>query len=640
MKNSINNYPPPCGKPSRQVASSAKHIFIFSLMLMLFQNAPFMAQAQTDPPNALAPGFGNSLTDDGTSPNWIANNFLRIDPLSSGTASSFTASLGSGTFTLRVGENYGSLSSTTDVRALFYGGNVGLVHSGSFGNGTSASSKWQGIGERIPVSGTAGTNFYGIRNQWGVYASNFGSRDRNSGSQTDAIVTWQDGSYSSVSSADTASNRMIFTSVISDNAFNIIERELGTMLGNGNFGLGTDNPQYLMDLFGTEGKSRLRIRTGANDGFIMGFTGNNFALNNTLNGNINFVTNGSARMSITNLGGVRIGASTQTGTMQIVNNQATGTNAIFELTDLTTPFLYVRDDGFVCVGTNAPLTISATFFSNNGGTPPWAGTLISASPLFSVSGGDIETDGDLFAQGNVYIQSDGRLKTNINPLQNWKSILSLDAYSYNFKNNSEGPLSYGFIAQDVNKIMPELTATWREAGAVNYIGFIPFLFQGVKQHEADITEISKVNKELEGQITLLNEEAKLLKSDNELLREEFKVLQTQMNSLLKLINSEKEKENGSNGQGGTLNDRAELYQNLPNPFSEKTVIPYYLPANARRAIIKVSNMEGITVGNFIITIKGHSFVEIQAGTLSSGTYHYSLIVDEQIIDTKQLIVSK
>jgi len=82
----------------------------------------------------------------------------------------------------------------------------------------------------------------------------------------------------------------------------------------------------------------------------------------------------------------------------------------------------------------------------------------------------------------------------------------------------------------------------------------------------------------------------------------------------------------STPDGNTVvNDQFELYQNIPNPFSNETTIRFHLP-EASKATLTVYNMAGKVVktvsGEFT---KGYHEVLIEMGSLpANGLYYYTL----------------
>lgn len=88
------------------------------------------------------------------------------------------------------------------------------------------------------------------------------------------------------------------------------------------------------------------------------------------------------------------------------------------------------------------------------------------------------------------------------------------------------------------------------------------------------------------------------------------------------------------------NEGAKLYQNTPNPFSAETVIEYYVPAGAKSATLYVFNLSGEMLQSYTLKQYGHGTVTVSVGTLAAGMYVYSLVVDGQIVDSKQMILTK
>ena len=110
----------------------------------------------------------------------------------------------------------------------------------------------------------------------------------------------------------------------------------------------------------------------------------------------------------------------------------------------------------------------------------------STALVMTLSGEDVSVAGELTSS------SDRRLKTNIVNLDNSLEIIkNLNGVNFNWiKDNNNGRLQTGFIAQDVELVSPELVKE-KEDGykAVNYIGIIPHLVEGMKQQQKIIEEL-------------------------------------------------------------------------------------------------------------------------------------------------------
>ncbi len=114
----------------------------------------------------------------------------------------------------------------------------------------------------------------------------------------------------------------------------------------------------------------------------------------------------------------------------------------------------------------------------------------------------ITYDGNVQAAKFVY-PSDERLKTNIKTLGDALSkVLALRGVSFVWKNGTQraGQEDIGFIAQEVEKIAPELVATdERGYKAVDYARTVPLLVNAIREQQAQIDELKARLDALAGQ---------------------------------------------------------------------------------------------------------------------------------------------
>ena len=224
--------------------------------------------------------------------------------------------------------------------------------------------------------------------------------------------------------------------------------------------------------------------------------------------------------------------------------------------------------------------------------------------------------------GSIVYPSDEKLKLNIMPISSQtNNLLKLRSVSYKLnheemkskssssdtdslsrnKLTSETALQddrihYGFLAQDVKKIYPELVYE-DEAGTlgIDYVSFIPLL----------ITELKNQNETIEN----LKHEIQTLKATN---------VNTIMN---------RDKSLG------------ELYQNYPNPFDQTTTIKFKLSNNTNSAEIYVYNLQGNLIKSYSMNNADES-IEIKASELKPGMYLYSLLSNGMVVDTKTMVLSE
>lgn len=221
--------------------------------------------------------------------------------------------------------------------------------------------------------------------------------------------------------------------------------------------------------------------------------------------------------------------------------------------------------------------------------------------------GDVKVTGALTAS-SINNNSDARFKDNVEDLQESAidKLRSLRPVSYTFKPDSmiylkegeEKRTHYGVIAQEMKEIFPDLVS---EDGAgylsVNYIELIPLLIQAVKQQQVQIDELQ----------SMLSAQAQ---------------------------------NNIKRNMPAAQSDAPRLMQNTPNPFSQNTIIGYFLPTDTREATIRVYDMNGAEIAVYPIVSFGQGELTINGGTFRAGMYLYSLIADGQLMDTKQMILTK
>jgi hypothetical protein len=110
--------------------------------------------------------------------------------------------------------------------------------------------------------------------------------------------------------------------------------------------------------------------------------------------------------------------------------------------------------------------------------------------------------GNVFVTGNLtattLTQSDRRLKTQIARIVSPLEVLQkIEGVSYYWTAKDDKSKQYGVIAQEIEKVLPEIVKT-NEAGvkAVNYTALIPFLVEAIKQQQKQIDELKNENGQL------------------------------------------------------------------------------------------------------------------------------------------------
>ena len=117
-------------------------------------------------------------------------------------------------------------------------------------------------------------------------------------------------------------------------------------------------------------------------------------------------------------------------------------------------------------------------------------------PFFVTNGNTLSVSGSIESSGNItaFASSDERLKDNIKPIENPLEVISQisgNTFDWNSeKQNIYNGKDYGVIAQEIQKVMPELVDT-RDNGylAVKYDKIVPLLIESIKELKKEIEEL-------------------------------------------------------------------------------------------------------------------------------------------------------
>ena len=98
-------------------------------------------------------------------------------------------------------------------------------------------------------------------------------------------------------------------------------------------------------------------------------------------------------------------------------------------------------------------------------------------------------DGTTTIAGDLSINSDARLKANIISLgSTLAKVLQIDGKSYTMKKDENKKQKIGVIAQDIEKVFPELVSESNGVKSVNYQGLVPVLINALKEQDAKMNE--------------------------------------------------------------------------------------------------------------------------------------------------------
>lgn len=106
-------------------------------------------------------------------------------------------------------------------------------------------------------------------------------------------------------------------------------------------------------------------------------------------------------------------------------------------------------------------------------------------------------DGTTTIAGDVVINSDMRLKANIISLGSTLSkLLQIDGKTYTMKEDKNQKQKIGVLAQDIEKVFPELVSETKGIKSVNYQGLVPVLINSIKEQEEKIERLEMLVKKL------------------------------------------------------------------------------------------------------------------------------------------------
>lgn len=264
--------------------------------------------------------------------------------------------------------------------------------------------------------------------------------------------------------------------------------------------------------------------------------------------------------------------------------------------------LYVKSNGYVGVGTTSPWytfhvagkgyfregNYVIRIFPDNGGTE--IGTSTDKLTFWYSNTGYNK----LYAEKFVKV-SDSTLKENIQPLNNGLTkVLEMLPKSYNLSQDEDSlkRKEYGFLAQEMENLLPELVSEGKDVKLLDYDQIIPFLVSAIQELHAAIEDLQANQK---GEVDPLS----------------------------------------LNGSGTSY-----LEQNSPNPFTETTFIRYSVAQGASKASVMIFNLQGTLLRTYPILQTGIGEVVIEGKDLKAGMYIYSLVVDEVEVDSRKMILSR
>ena len=139
--------------------------------------------------------------------------------------------------------------------------------------------------------------------------------------------------------------------------------------------------------------------------------------------------------------------------------------------------------------------------------PPNGGGVSIGLPVGCPPGALLAVQGTPWVLGGVFYASDSAIKTNVQPINNaLSSILQLKGVSDKYiasmvKDTPMAGTHYGFIAQQVGRVIPAATRTIKYPDgtpipSLEYTAILPYLVEGMKQQQQSIDSLRNTNNML------------------------------------------------------------------------------------------------------------------------------------------------
>jgi len=242
------------------------------------------------------------------------------------------------------------------------------------------------------------------------------------------------------------------------------------------------------------------------------------------------------------------------------------------------------------------------------------------------------------------VASDIKTKTNVESYNHGLDLIrkvKLISYEYNGKANTpKGEKGIGVIAQDFQKVFPNSVKPFTvKNDSLNSSE----TFLGVDFHELFVANVGAV-KQLDNIVSSLDSVVKAQASKIEELQNQ--ILNCCTNNIGNSTISSSSSGTANNNLVSSIANNASttsiLYQNTPNPFTEKTQINYTVSTTFQNISISIFDMQGglLKTYDHLNVNEGKGSITINGSELRAGMYMYSLIIDGKEIDTKRMILTK
>lgn len=379
------------------------------------------------------------------------------------------------------------------------------------------------------------------------------------------------------------------------------------------------------------GANSLRSTQQAGDNVAVGVEAlfsNQFGTNNVavgksaMNANVGGENNtavGSSSMNINNSGSNNtvVGATAFQGNSSGGQNTAIGVAAMQANNGLCN----------TAVGYLSFTTAANSTFANS--TALGCNTEITASNMARIGDDNVTTLGG-FTNWTKLVSANQQKRTKSNvPGLNFINQLNPVTYQMT-KGKGTNVREAGFMVEELNAVVTDSDFAFdgidksvdgTDVYGIRYASFVVPLVQAVKELSAKNEQLEAEKETQQATITALEERM------------------NKMESMIAQLATSGVEERSSATQVVTLSE-VQLAQNNPNPFSEFTAIPYFLPEFVQEATLQITNANSQVIKIIPITNRGKGEVVLETKLLGNGAYFYTLWVDGVAQDTKQMVLQK
>jgi hypothetical protein len=235
--------------------------------------------------------------------------------------------------------------------------------------------------------------------------------------------------------------------------------------------------------------------------------------------------------------------------------------------------------------------------------------------------------GNLAYTGSLVPPSDASLKINVTPIVNANAIIGslnpktyqFDNVQYNYMHLPQGD-QFGMIAQELELIYPQFVKN--------------MILPAQYDNQGNLVHPEKAYKGVD-YIPLIS----LLLAGHKELQQQLNDLQTQINNCcgVQQGNINTGEKTGATDVKLINTDNFMLYQNEPNPYTSSTTIRYFIPENVSDVKITFQDASGKNLKEVKLNQTGQGSIAVDGNELINGLYTYSLVINGKVVDVKKMV---